>query len=91
MALTPKPVAATLPAQSNVVVVIAIVAAGSTVRRRPIRIRQVYARPVHHRVAAAMVRRRRVAAVRAAEVHHRVPHAAVEDRKRYFKSNKISI
>ncbi len=50
-----------------------------------------YARLVHHRVAAAMVRRRRVAAVRAAEVHRRVPHAAVEDRKRYFKSNKISI
>ena len=49
-----------------------------------------YARLVHHRVAAAMVHHH-VAAVRAAEVHRRVPHAAVEDRKRYFKSNKISI
>ena len=50
-----------------------------------------YARLVHHRVIAVVMGHHHVAAVRAAEVHRRVPHAAVEDRKRYFKSNKISI
>ena len=82
-------VAATQPAQSNVVVATATIAVTSIARRRPIRVHQVYARQVRRRVAAMVLHR--VVAVRAAEAHRRVLHAVVEDRKRYFMSNKISI
>lgn len=67
----------------------ATIAVTSIARRRPIRVHQVYARQVRRRVAAMVLHR--VVAVRAAEAHRRVLHAVVEDRKRYFMSNKISI